>query len=112
MPTLTHPLPAGKLPLPRRHHTLLPSKGRPPKPPCLCQPWGHPTRDTQGTPHRPYVPSTHIFEGENDNSDDPSHHEHDGQHAEEPRTRREINLPGTHTYTFVTGEPGVFPPPS
>lgn len=106
----THPLPAGKLLSMAGTAPCFPAKG-PPKPPACTSPG-----DTQlGIPrafHRTPLPSvrpTHIFEGEDDGSDDPGHHDHDAQHTEQPRTRCKINLMGTHTY--VTGQPRVSPAP-
>lgn len=85
---LTHPLPGGKLPLPwPAPHPASWQRGTTQTPlpvPALGTP----------TPHSPTViPPTHIFEGKYDSSDNPGHHDHDAQHAEEPRTRRKINLP-------------------
>lgn len=75
-----HPLLAGKLPYMAGTAPCFPAKG-PPKPPACTSPG-----DTQlGIPRAPHSPSvlpTHIFEGEDDGSDNPSHHDHDAQHTE------------------------------
>ena len=89
---------------------LFPAKGDHPNPPAHTSA-GDTQPGTPVAPHSPSVAPTHIFEGEDNGGDNPGHHDHDAQHAEEPRTRRKINLPRGGHGTYVTGEPGLSPPP-
>jgi len=66
-----------------------PAKGGSAQTPLPVPALGTPSREHPWHPTAPLsVPPspTHIFEGEDDGGDDPGHHDHNAQHAEEPWT--------------------------